>query len=331
MRSSTHRRRARHTARRPAAGRPGPTETAHPAELVPEVLLDWLELTAVDRHEPDDRRRFEEPPYGGQAHDGGRHGGMLLYVSDPDDGSGQVELGFRPLGAEHPNDLLLGTEAPPEWLALGVRASGRATHLDAPGSSPEPVQVEVAVTRTGRRAGRLHHHDGRILDVAAPEGLVVDTCLRVFGLATPPPEVGSHAFWTARWVDRIATAFNDPQRRAELRTWDAVEALHPAHDRCGEDEGHDEGHDPAVPLEVLARRHAERWHWEAIRTAPELSGLPGRPAGLGLLSWFDDGSLARWLLSLVPPIGEIVDDIGPLLGPTLHRRLQSAVADLMAP
>jgi hypothetical protein len=288
MRSTTDRRRAR----RGRATDPVPPAEPRIESLV-EELVDLLELAA-----------------GAAAH----HGGLLAHLADPGDGSGDVHLGLLPLDGDHPLHHLIGLEAPADWTALGVHVSGRARHLAAAGEESEAVQVVVAVSRAGVVTGRIRWPGGRTERTPSPEGLVVDACLRTFGLPTPGPEAGTADLWTALWVDRVATAWNDPARRPELRSWEAIEALHPARTR---------GHDGT--LADAARAHAEAWSWERIRSAPTFLGLQDGPPTPSVVAWFDEGALARWLMSLAPPVDQIVADIAPLLGGELERRFRAAV------
>lgn len=247
--------------------------------------------------------------------------GALLRLSDPDDGSGELELGWRPLRGEHPVTELLGFEAPPDWAALGTRVGGNAWQTDDPAAERQRVMSTFVVCRDGSAASRLRWTDGSVDEPGGPfEGLVPDACRRALGLATPPPPEGTERLWTALWVDAVMSAWTDPNRRRSLRSWAGIDALHPVR-----------GFTPHGDLVTAARLHATAWPWARLCTAPTFLGLPGRAPTPELLRWFDAGSLARWMTAQLPPIDEIVESVSPLLEGDLGERLETTVAQLLEP
>lgn len=102
--------------------------------------------------------------------------GMLVRLAGT---SGQAELGVLPLGGSHPLELLEGTVAPPEWLALGVVSRGWASPWDGARPSRHPARVRIVATvlldRAGNVAGRVVAGDGTVvLDQPPVDGAVPD-------------------------------------------------------------------------------------------------------------------------------------------------------------
>jgi hypothetical protein len=249
------------------------------------------------------------------AGDGEDEEGFLFHLTDAGDDE-HVELGVLPLRGRHPLDLLVGHEAPAGRVALGASVRGGATRSGDPDptASPERVRVTLAITRTGDVASRVRFDDATVDDIEGPvEGLVADACLRSLSLPTPPPAVGTEALWTACWVDRVFAAWNDPATRRLVRSWDAVEALHPARRVI-----------PDGDLVDAIIAHATRWSWSRILRAPTFldQGANPTPAVLG---WFDEGSLSRWLPTLLPPVEHLLADLLPLLLPHVASRLRATV------
>jgi hypothetical protein len=277
VRSTTHRRARRNPLQR---------------ELPATTLLEVFDCLAGDREDEE---------------------GCLFHLADAGDDE-HVELAALPLEGRHPLDILVGFDAPPTWQAVGASVRGQAHHVDDPAAGPAGVRVTLAVTRAGDVASRVRFDDGAIDDIEGPvEGLVADACLRSLSLPTPPPDAGTEALWTACWVDRVFAAWTDPATRRLVRSWDAVEALHPAR--------------PVIPdgdLVDAIIAHATRWNWSRILRAPTFldQGASPTPAILG---WFDEGSLSRWLPTLLPPVEHLLADLLPLLLPHVASRLRATV------
>jgi hypothetical protein len=243
-----------------------------------------------------------------------------------------VELGFRPLGGEHPVDVLLGFRAPPRIDALGVAVSGTARHLEHSLVPADPVPTDdvpigrVRIiqlhARDGRAASRLRSIDTEVphvVDTVAAEGDVADCTRRALGLPTAPPPHPPVVWWAVDWLDALLDhACQDPGRRW---TWGQVSALHPL-------AGHLPPDSPAELISVVADRSVGL-DWSGLRMAAADETLVGHgptcPIGPDLAGWMDDGMFARWLLASRPEPIEVVVDLVDLLPPKLTRGVVEAL------
>ncbi|HWJ62999.1 MAG TPA: hypothetical protein VNS19_13605 [Acidimicrobiales bacterium] len=229
-----------------------------------------------------------------------------------DHGDEAFDLGFwdAPPVAGHPLEPLVGFVAPSEWDAIGVVSTGRLRHLDQPDLPPERTLSTVLLHRDGRAASVLAvaGEDAQHLD-DPPIGLVPDVLNRVLQRPTPPPECASGALVELTWLDRVATGLLT--QRARGRSWRWLADRHPLR-----------GGGPVPDPEELAARtaaySAERT-WAGLRLLALTDDLPavrwGPPGGTTApaCTWFDDGSLARWLLSRLPPAEALVPDLLAML------------------
>lgn len=227
--------------------------------------------------------------------DGAAH---LLRLARHRDG---VRLGLAalPHGA-HPVDVLLGLCLPDAWDAIGVVAPGRATVIPPREDGATPVLVGLIVGRDGAMVHRVA--PGPVpAPVAQPEGRLVDLCRRAVGVATPPPPVPVRDWWGSAWCDRIlASVSDDPS----TTTWAALLALAPI---------------PPGRVDLIT--------WAEVRAAVEAGVVRlGPPLVAADAAWFDDGSLARWLVSELPPLDVLLDATAARLAPDLQRRLLAAVS-----
>ncbi len=219
-----------------------------------------------------------------------------------------LDLGFWdvPPGPGHPVEPLVGFVAPQTWSAIGLISSGRLRHLDRPSEDPHAVQSTVLLHRDGTAAGIIGAGDGaEVVLEEPPQGLVADVLNRVLGLPTPPPDAPTGAVVELTWLDRIAAGLL--HQRGRGRSWRWLADRHPLR-----------GGGPVPSPEELAARtaaYSEERTWAGLRLLAVTQDLPaarcGPPGGTTApaCTWFDDGSLARWLLSRLPPAEALVPDL----------------------
>jgi hypothetical protein len=111
---------------------------------------------------------------------------QLVRLAQPPDAPGEVEVGVLPLGELHPAEVLDGFEAPQEWFALGVVATGWGAPDDGlrPSSHPRRRRVisTVLVDRAGRVAGRIRFPSGEVIAAPPEAGEVLELLRRALGL-----------------------------------------------------------------------------------------------------------------------------------------------------
>jgi hypothetical protein len=223
-----------------------------------------------------------------------------------------LDLGFWdvPPAPLHPVEPLVGFVAPPEWDAIGFVSTGKLRHLDRPDQAPEPVMTTVLLGRDGTAASALGlpGEEGRAID-DPPIGLVPDVLNRVIGRPTPPPEAGTGTLVELTWLDRVARGLLG--QRPRVRSWPWLADRHPLR-----------GSGPVPGPEQLAERTAAYDHertWAGLRLLAVTEDLPavrwGPPGGTTApaCTWFDDGSLSRWLLGKLPPAEALVPDLLSIL------------------
>lgn len=222
------------------------------------------------------------------------------------------DLGFWdvPPGPGHPIEPLVGFVAPASWDAIGLVSTGRLRHLDQPDHRPERTLSTVLLGRDGTAASIIGRAgaENRTLD-APPIGLVPDVLNRVLGLPTPPPDAPTGQIVELTWLDRIASGLL--HQRSRGRSWRWLADRHPLR-----------GGGPVPDPEELAARtaaYSEERSWAGLRLLAVTQDLPaarsGPPGGsvAPACTWFDDGSLSRWLLSRLPPADALVPDLMSVL------------------
>jgi hypothetical protein len=279
---------------------PTPLDPTH-LEVLASVLLEGADLGPGD------------PPH-------------LLRVRLGADGAGEeeVELGIQPLDAgDHPLDALLGFEAPDDWAAIGVLATGRATTADVTPAGrarragrPRPVVTAHLVARDGSwasswrplddRAGLRGTDSGSAEDAHACTGRIDDAVRRAMGVATAPPPASTVGLLATQWLDAVVTSAATADRRPGTRE---VLAAHPAVGALGLDP------DTVTLRQVIAEseRLAERRPWHRLRAACVEGTWPDAGLDPALAAWFDDGSFARWVLGGWPDLGELEGAVVALL------------------
>lgn len=249
---------------------------------------------------------------------------------DVDHDAETFDLGFwdAPPTPNHPLEPLIGFIAPPSWDAIGLVSTGRVRHLDqSDGVDAEPERTLSTV---------LLHRDGTAASVITiggadpwhldepPIGLVPDILNRVLQRPTPPPDVATGALVELTWLDRLAGGLLTQRRH--IRSWCWLADRHPLR-----------GSGPVPSPEELAARtasySAERT-WAGLRLLSSVEDLPavrwGPPGGSHALActWFDDGSIARWLLSRLPPAEALVPDLLSVLPPPVGADLLGALVEV---
>lgn len=238
-----------------------------------------------------------------------------------------LDLGFwdvPPVGT-HPIEPLVGFLAPASWDAIGLISTGRLRHLDAPAGAATRSLSTVLLHRDGTAASVITSDDGaaRHLD-DPPEGLVPDVLNRVLRRPTPPPDDSTGALVELTWLDRVASGLL--HQRARSRSWRWLADRHPLR-----------GSGPLPTPDELAARTAaystERT-WAGLRLLALTDDLPavrwGPPGGTTApaCTWFDDGSLSRWLLSRLPPAEALVPDLLAVLPRHAGADLLEALAEV---
>ena len=207
---------------------------------------------------------------------------------------GVIDLSVRPLPSIDPIGALYGFRAPAEWIAFGVVTSGTAQHLDNDDVGPFDVRVVYFLDRRGLEVSLAKADDGRapvLVDVIGPPtvvGRVPDTCRRVLGLPTSPPDRDPQLLWALDWLDRILTKVLDRDLDSSPLGWPEIEQLHRG---CPS---------ASAPWSILRRQCA--------------AGL----LDLGTLSasdaeWMDDGMFSRQALAAYLDLREVVVDLAELL------------------
>lgn len=244
---------------------------------------------------------------------------------DPDQGA---ELAVRPLDG-HPAESLLGFRAPIGWAAVGVSTEGWAVRYDAeptgyradaaPGAARQRVRSIVVVDRDHNLAGGLRWQDGRVINEAPAEGLVVDCLRRALGLRTPPPSTSTDVLFAVLWLEAVVAA---APRGSRALTWRQAAGLHPAV-RLLAGDGQPQH---SIDLVDSARALGRVCDWAMIRSQV----IRGWDAGLGapMATWMDAGMVSRWLLDRRPPLAELVSGARRRTTPAAYRRIVEALAGL---
>jgi hypothetical protein len=245
---------------------------------------------------------------------------------DRDKPHDRLELGALELGDAHPADALVGLDAPPDWLAVGVVGHGRLRALDdvgvaTVGATPRGVlghgRHVLLVARGGAWATRLTRDDGSLPHaeegrgpVGGPVGLLADACRRALRLPTPPPPADTSPLWAALWLDAVVAA----AAGSDALTWAEVAAHHPAARLLRDTAGGADGDRVAAELLALGRRLAQERDWRRLRSACAAGNWPVPGLDPVDAGWFDLGAFARRVLGELPGLGFLRRAAGELLG-----------------
>jgi hypothetical protein len=208
-----------------------------------------------------------------------------------DDTTDGVHLQVHPVGGPHDRSLI-GWRAPAHWRAIvllvppGDVGGHRALVVDRDGS---PCSLLVAA--------HDHKHPAR----DASNDITADLLARVLGRATAPPTVSPHEVAHAAWLDAVFALATDSAAPHQL-TWDHLATLHPAW----------AGGDSTMPAALAARAAAMGWAELHEALAPHTPGLAGAVA-----TWFDAGSLSRWVLASLAEPDDLLLDLAGLLEPAV--------------
>ena len=140
-----------------------------------------------------------------------RPGASLLRVALTEDG---LEVGVADLDGP-PAEVLLGSEAPAEWVALGVAAGGWAHPLDdgqVGRGRRRRMRSVVIVHRSGEVVSRLRVGDDEVLREPPAHGLTLDGLQRALGLPTAPPLQSTGALCALMWLEEVIVAAEDRSR-----------------------------------------------------------------------------------------------------------------------
>lgn len=253
---------------------------------------------------------------------GGRN--ALLHVAADGDG---VAVGTLDLGDDAPCDLLVGTVAPDEWLAVGVATRGWARPLEEadavftdPGrTDSERTDVVVLVPRDGPVVSRLRL-GATTLDDPPSHGLTLDCLQRTLGLPTAPPLVPTGHVFASMWLANVARVGRE---MGGSFTWAQACALHPATRLT------DDGPRRAARTLVPAARALERaCDWDRLRwLVVEGSWQPGTVSPTEA-AWFDAGSFCRWVMDQTAPVDHLIDEIRTVARPAIVRRCLAVLDQL---
>ena len=255
----------------------------------------------------------------------------LVHITD--DGTDRLEVGVRPLDGRHPTDDLVGFRAPETWHALGMATSGWAYAMAErgdPSRTRSRVHVVTLVSRTGELAHRTHVIDDDDLARALrdtpedPAGEQVDLLRLALGLPTAGPPCDSGVYWTIEWLSALLGA--DP---AELRSWDAVAARHPAMALLrAEATTTVRSPDEFVATVAAFNRVC---NWERLRMLVNDGGFAVPDLVAADAAWFDDGGFARFVLNRCPPLAMLRSQVQDQLQPGLSERLDQMLEALRVP
>ncbi|TML14172.1 MAG: hypothetical protein E6G39_08795 [Actinobacteria bacterium] len=220
-------------------------------------------------------------------------GPLAVALADYSDG-GPFDLSVRALPSNDPITALFGFLAPDEWVVFGVVTGGSAHHLDTCDGEPIPVRVaylldrrglEVSVAKTGDAGAPM------LIDLygdPASLGRVPDTCRRVLGLPTSPPEADTQLLWALDWLDRVIADVIGRDLGAPPLGWRAIDLLH-------------RGRPSRVAPWSIIRR-------ECAAGLLEIGGISASDA-----QWMDDGMFSRQALAEYPELCETLVDLTALL------------------
>jgi hypothetical protein len=213
----------------------------------------------------------------------------------------------------------LGVTLASTWAAAAVVATGRA-HMTDPSSEPPAALIPglaggltlaCVVSRRDRVGWRMRLPDGSLFQPVPEAGFMLDMLRRALQMATPAPPASTAVLLLAGWVGAIcATGRGGALSRLD---WGEALRLHPAL----------ADGDPLDPAraEAAIRTPRSDGEWETMRllVAAGLGG-PGLPDP-EVARWMDEGMFARWALSSLPAVSELVDETRPFLEPPAFRRL----------
>jgi hypothetical protein len=217
-----------------------------------------------------------------------------------------------------------------------VVVTGRARTLPGDGAGPslvpagESMVLSFLVDRSNRSVSVMHIAGQAPIVIETDEiddtvGALSDTCRRVLGLPTPPPERSMAHLWATVWLDRVVEqAVARPEARPD---WHTVAGLHPALGYlvlAGT---------PALPhagdlLVQAGRAFAAAADWADLRDE-YLGDVPDdRPDRLlepPLVAWMDLGMFSRCVLGRMPDLADLHAIASEVLTTTVAERVDDAL------
>ena len=211
----------------------------------------------------------------------------------------------EPVLDDHPVDALYGRRAPVDASMVGLRAPASvSTRHDRCSWNGGVVHL---VTRTGVAVTAVQD-EGGIVNVFGPDtdpqsGRVPDSCRRVLGLTTPPPEETMTRFVFASWIAVLVGRLDD------VYDWATVVRLHPAASSL-------DARPTAARVADATRDLGESMDWERFRRViATVGGFPFGPDGARIAAWADAGMFSRWAMDELPPLDasltRLVDEVSP--------------------
>ena len=217
-----------------------------------------------------------------------------------------------------PEDLI-GVSAHPSWEGVVVAARGRARSLDDADRSG-PVELAFAVDRDNRCAA-ITRSDRWAFDLdepqAVPEGLVVDVCRRVLGLATPAEPIMPIRIEHQEWLLFLLEAVTAATMTGWAEDWDLVALSHPMALES-----------PSSSPAALGDRLAAVYHdacWDQLHTTVVRGRHPWDELDPDQVAWLDVGSFARYALGSRPSLGALLDSLEPLVPDHVHASIVATI------
>lgn len=228
-------------------------------------------------------------------------------------------------------ELLVGFTAPRSWNGVAIVADGTARSLGLPDdviADPQRIRVAFAVDRRGHHASSIADPGGRLRWSTAEhvEGFVADLCRRMLGLACPPENRTAVELVTSMWLEALLDLAADPRTAAEVGDWRSVALAHPATGPLDLDDDLEVVQVGPAALASRARQLAEPWDWERLRREAADGELVLSPVSPAAAEWMDAPFLARWLLGMHRPVGDLLDDLRLFLPTPRHQQVCDTVA-----
>jgi hypothetical protein len=235
---------------------------------------------------------------------------------------GQSELETHQVCAR---EGLLGRSIGSSWSGAAVVGTGRLRLLDAAHEPPAAVVPGLAggltmvcvVSRRGATGWRMRLPDGTLYEPMPEHGFMLDILRRSLDLPTSPPTESTVILQLIAWIGTIVGVGTG---RSERLAWEEALRLHPA--LC------DRPSLAPIDAEAIVCTSGSVGGWESMRRLVG-AGLeaPGTPPA-DLARWMDEGMFARWVLSELPPLLELVPETRSSLEPAAYRRLTHLVRTL---
>lgn len=288
---------------KPAGSSPEPSADDASIHLLAELILDGL----VDGDMPPSIVRFSRT---GSA----------------------IQLAACPLDDAHPSGLLVGYR-PDDCFALGVAAHGWAYPIEQrsrPDRSRTRVHLVSVVSCSGEHAHLTYAEDPDhpLNDVgdAVPSGEQVDLLRRSFALSTDPPPCGTDTYWSMEWLAAVADTGASLGSGGRME-WADVSQLHPAATLLDAGGLEASVHDFTEMVTSFGRV----CDWGRVRYLVDRGTYDHVDLVPGDGEWFDDGSIARYLLARMSPLPELRSMVQMVVSPDADRRIDEVLDALCVP